>query len=55
MITEQASRLDDEKWKSAYALFERAVKLPASERQTFLQQASQDSEVLQLVPNLWSG
>ena len=49
---EQANQLEDEKWKRAYAWFERAMELPAGERLAFSQQAIQDPEVLRLVLDL---
>ena len=52
MFLEQAKQLGDERWKSAYAWFERAMELPAGERLVFSQQAIQDPEVLRLVLDL---
>ena len=52
MSLEQANQLEDEKWKRAYAWFERAMELPAGERLAFSQQAIQDPEVLRLVLDL---
>jgi eukaryotic-like serine/threonine-protein kinase len=52
VFTQQPNRLADEKWKRAYALFERALELPAGERLAFSQRASQDPEVLRLVLEL---
>jgi Tol biopolymer transport system component len=52
MFLERANQLNDEKWKSAYAWFERAMELPAGERLAFSQQAIQDPEVLRLVLDL---
>jgi dipeptidyl aminopeptidase/acylaminoacyl peptidase len=49
---EPANQLEDERWKSAYAWFERAMELRAGERSTFSQQAIQDPEVLRLVLDL---
>ena len=52
MFPERAKQGEDERWKSAYAWFERAMELPAGERSAFLQQAIQDPEVLRLVLDL---
>ena len=52
VFLEQADQLEDERWKSAYAWFERAMELPAGERSAFSQQAIQDPEVLRLVLDL---
>ena len=52
MFLERANQLNDERWKTAYAWFERAMELPASERSAFSQQAIQDPEVLRLVLDL---
>jgi Tol biopolymer transport system component len=49
---EPAKELKKERWKSAYAWFERAMELPAGERVAFSQQSIQDPEVLRLVLNL---
>ena len=55
MFNEPANQLEDERWKSAYAWFERVMELPAGERLAFSQQAIQDPEVLRLVLNLLAG
>jgi hypothetical protein len=47
-----ANQLKHERWKSAYAWFERAMELPADERSAFAQQAIEDPEVLRLVLDL---
>jgi Tol biopolymer transport system component len=52
VFLERANQLNDERWKSAYAWFERAMELPAGERSAFSQQAIQDPEVLRLVLDL---
>jgi Tol biopolymer transport system component len=52
VFPEDVSQLEDERWKSAYAWFERAMELPAGERSAFSQQAIQDPEVLRLVLDL---
>ena len=52
MFPEPANQLEKERWKSAYAWFERAMELPAGERSAFSQQAIQDPEVLRLVLDL---
>ena len=52
VFLEQANQLEKERWKSAYAWFERAMELPPSERSSFSQQAIQDPEVLRLVLDL---
>jgi serine/threonine protein kinase len=49
---EPANQLGKERWKSAYAWFERAMELPAGERLAFSYQAVQDPEVLRLVLEL---
>jgi Tol biopolymer transport system component len=49
---EPAKELEKEKWKGAYAWFERAMELPAGERSAFSQQEIQDPEVLRLVLDL---
>src|SRR5258706_6394538 len=52
VFIEQANRTEDEKWKSAYALFERAMELPAAERSAFTERCSEDPDVLRLVLEL---
>jgi eukaryotic-like serine/threonine-protein kinase len=52
MLIEPANRTEDEKWKSAYALFERAMELPAGERLTFSQRCTENPDVLRLVLEL---
>jgi eukaryotic-like serine/threonine-protein kinase len=52
MLIELANRTEDEKWKSAYALFERAMELPAGERLAFSQWCTEDPDVLRLVLEL---
>src|SRR5215469_12152035 len=52
MFPVQGNRFPDEKWKCAYELFERAVKLPASERFAFVESATSDPEVLRLALEL---
>ncbi|HKE23486.1 MAG TPA: protein kinase [Bryobacteraceae bacterium] len=52
MSLEPANQLQKERWKSAYAWFERAMELPVGERLAFSQQAIRDPEVLQLVLDL---
>jgi len=52
VFPKQAKRLEDEKWKTAYAWFERVIELPAGERSAFSQQAIEDPEVLGLVLEL---
>jgi Tol biopolymer transport system component len=52
VFLERANQLNDERWKSAYAWFERVMELPASERLAFSQQEIQDPEVLRLVLDL---
>ena len=52
MLIEQANRTEDEKWKSAYALFERAMELPAAERSAFTERCSEDPAVVRLVLEL---
>ena len=55
MFNEPANPLEDERWKSAYAWFERAMEVPAGERSAFSQQAIEDPEVLRLVLDLLDG
>jgi Tol biopolymer transport system component len=52
VFLERANQLNDERWKSAYAWFERAMELPAGQRSAFSQQSIQDPEVLRLVLDL---
>ena len=52
MFPVQGNRFPDEKWKCAYELFERAVKLPASQRFAFVESATSDPEVLRLALEL---
>jgi len=52
VFLERANQLEDERWKSAYAWFERAMELPVGERLAFAQQAIQDPKVLRLVLDL---
>jgi eukaryotic-like serine/threonine-protein kinase len=52
MLIERANRTEDEKWKSAYALFERAMELPADERSAFSQRCTEAPDVLRLVLEL---
>ena len=52
MLIEQANRTEDEKWKSAYALFERAMEFPAAERLAFTERCSEDPAVVRLVLEL---
>ena len=55
MFLEPANQLEDERWKSVYAWFERAMELPAGQRSAFSQQGIQDPEVLRLVLDLLEG
>ena len=55
MPLRRANRLEDEKWKGAYALLERAMELPAAERYAFSRQSTEDPDVLQLVLELLEG
>src|SRR5262245_2904817 len=52
VFNEPANQLEDERWKSAYAWFERAMELPDGQRAAFSQEAIQDPEVLRLVLDL---
>jgi len=52
VFPEPANQLEKERWKSAYAWFERAMELPVGERSAFSQQAIPDPEVLRLVLDL---
>ncbi|HXB73498.1 MAG TPA: protein kinase [Candidatus Acidoferrales bacterium] len=52
MQTEVTNQPDDQSWKRAYEVFERAMELPAGERLTFSQRTARDPEVLRLVVEL---